>query len=241
MYWVRPGDDLPWEFTTSHPNNGQSVSADALPVVVLARNGVLDEDVIVAVELIETGRYLATCTIPDEYNPGDVISLRATAIVAGVTGRDTLFQTRLFGIDFTQVAGVKLVLGPAVGSVAGSGEVSDGGLIVAYHYAPLENITIAVMDDQGEPFDLSEIADDLAFVVFGMRLDIEVTIAELYGSDVVVDEEQPHQVTLLNTTPLNQQLGDFRWALRRRTEGQKVLRAQGCYSVRPCADVTEPE
>jgi len=98
--WLKPGDTLRKEFTTSSPANGQSVSADSLPVAVLAQNGTADNDVTVTVSLIETGRYLTTCTIPSDYAAGDVISLRVTATVSGVTGRDTLTEQRLQAVDF---------------------------------------------------------------------------------------------------------------------------------------------
>lgn len=240
MLWYRPGDLLLHEFTTSAPSNGQTTSADPLPLVGLSHNGALDEDVTVTVELLDTGLYLATCTIPAEYQSGDHVTLRAYGVVTGVPARDVLFQTRLIGVDFTQLAGVSITLGPTTGSVTGAGEVSDGTTIVGYHFAPLEYPVIGVFAEDGAPVDMSAYVDDLAFVVFKLQLGREHKIAELIGGDVVLVEGHPHQVTLRNTTVLNQQLGEFRWALRRRTAGEKFVRAQGCYSVRPCSDVTEP-
>ncbi len=102
MIWARPGDTLRREFTTSHPANGQSTTADSLPSVKLARNGTVDVAVTVSVTLSETGRYLASCVIPESYDPGDDVALRGTATVAGVTARDTLVELRLIGIDLTQ-------------------------------------------------------------------------------------------------------------------------------------------
>jgi hypothetical protein len=101
MLWHRPGDSLSKEFPTSSPVNGQSVDADSLPGVVLARNGTVDVAVTVSVTKIETGRYVATCTIPSEYIAGDVVALRLTATVGSVTGRDTLFEDRLIAVDLT--------------------------------------------------------------------------------------------------------------------------------------------
>jgi len=98
--WLSPGDTLRKEFTTASPSNGQSMTADSLPVAVLAQNGVADVAVTVTVTLLETGRYLATCVIPGDYTAGDTVSLRVTATVAGVTGRDTLTEQRLQAMDF---------------------------------------------------------------------------------------------------------------------------------------------
>jgi hypothetical protein len=114
MLWYRPGDTLHKEFTTSHPANGQATAADSLPVVVLAKNGTGDVAVTVSVTSIETGRYQASCVIPDTYAAGDQVTLRVEAIVAGVTGRGTLFETRLIAVDLTIAIATQLFVdGPA--------------------------------------------------------------------------------------------------------------------------------
>ncbi len=241
MLWLRPGDLLPWEFAISHPVNGTSMNADELPAVSLALNGVIDTDVTVTVTQISTGRYLASCVIPETYAGGDCIALRAYALVATIPCRDVLYQARLMTIDFTQVAGVSLVVGAVGSQVLAAGEVSDGTPIVAYHGAPWEGGPIAVLDADNNPIDMSDYADDLAFVVFRLYQGDEELIGELYGEDVELVDGHNNQVWLHNTTQLNQTVGEFRYVLRRRTEGEKVVRAAGCYTVRACAVATEPD
>lgn len=241
MLWLRPGDLWRREFTISHPTNSASVDADELPVVVLSRNGTVDTDVSVTVTRVSLGRYVVTCSVPEDYVAGDYVALRASAIVATVSVADTLDQQRLVGIDFTQLAGVSLIVGGVGSQISAAGEVREGTPIVAYHFAPWEGGPIAVEDADGNPVDLSGYVDDLAFVVFRLYAGQEDLIAELYGADIELDENHNNQVWLHNTTKLNQQVGEFRYALRRRTAGEKRVRATGCYSVRPCAVATEPE
>ncbi|MCC6580072.1 MAG: hypothetical protein IT440_06485 [Phycisphaeraceae bacterium] len=82
----RPGDTLTTQFTTQRGDTGAASDADELPTAAVSRNGVDDSGVTPTVTNLATGRYRVQATIPETYQPGDVVQIVVSATVAGVTG-----------------------------------------------------------------------------------------------------------------------------------------------------------
>lgn len=237
MKWYRPGDEIRDTFPTC--NAAGNAAAPSSMVGVLLHNGIADEDVPVTLATIQAGLNSVVATIPEDYAAGDDVVIAVSATVDGVTAWLPVVNERLVGINFASEFPF-VVNGPVTGQSGIVGEVVDGVAIVAYHYAPLELTVVSVLDGDGEPLDMSSYADDLAFVIFKPTGAKDVQIAELIDDDCVLDPDHPHQVLLSHTDLLTQTVGEFRWVLRRRTDGAKFVRSQGDFTVQRCAAASEP-
>jgi hypothetical protein len=86
-----------------HNSDNEPADADALPVVVLVRNGE-DTTVDCTVENLTTGVYKVSLTIPSDYEAGDEVTIRLSASVDGQPGIkyiDLGEIARLSGITIT--------------------------------------------------------------------------------------------------------------------------------------------
>jgi len=135
----KPGDTFYYEFVTSSPTTGAAVNADSLPAAVLARNGVDDGTVTVAVANVGTGRYRASGAIPSGYAGGDscqVIALATVATVAGagVVGSFVLDGNRVSDV-YALMAGLqiqgKVTASPAPSTTGFGGVTPTGGALPA--------------------------------------------------------------------------------------------------------------
>jgi hypothetical protein len=91
---AKAGDQFTVQFTTQNPTTGAAQDADSLPTAVLVKDGV-DTAVTVTVAHVATSIYNVSWAIPLAYEAGDVIQIRVTATVAGVTGNDIIWQSTL--------------------------------------------------------------------------------------------------------------------------------------------------
>ena len=84
MRLFSPGETFPPARFGISGATGAATNADATPTLAVYRNGVLDSGVGVTVLNPATGEYSFTFGIPIGYALGDVVSVRATATVAGI-------------------------------------------------------------------------------------------------------------------------------------------------------------
>jgi hypothetical protein len=84
MRLFSPGETFPPARFGISGATGAATNADATPTLAVYRNGVLDSGVGVTVLNPATGEYSFTFVIPGGYALGDVVSVRATATVAGI-------------------------------------------------------------------------------------------------------------------------------------------------------------
>lgn len=126
---------------------------------------------------------------------------------------------------------------PVVGRIGATGEVVDSDTIVAYHYGPVEVNPIVVLDSNNDPVDMSVYSGNLAFIVFSVdETGVETNIVRLSGSNVVVGGDNDNEITLSGTTALTGTVGRFRYALRVTTTNNKLVRLQGDFIVKACAN-----
>jgi len=85
MSTYQAGDTIRWEFPTHNPASSTAADADDTPTGVLLRNGTATAET-VTVANQATGIYLASATVPEDWEDGDEVQLRVTATVAGITG-----------------------------------------------------------------------------------------------------------------------------------------------------------
>jgi hypothetical protein len=84
MRLFSPGETFPPARFGVSGVSGAATNADSTPTLAVYRNGVLDGAVSVTVANPATGEYSFTFVIPIGYALGDVVSVRATATVAGI-------------------------------------------------------------------------------------------------------------------------------------------------------------
>jgi hypothetical protein len=90
---LKAGDTLRAEFLVT--SDTVLVDADAMPAVLLSRNGLDDPGAPVTVAALAEGRYLASVDIPSAYALGDDIRLLASAAVGGIETSSYIFAGRL--------------------------------------------------------------------------------------------------------------------------------------------------
>lgn len=83
----RPNDLYVQEFTVAHPTTGEATNATSLPVAIANYNAEDDEDFILTVANLDTGRYVITGVIPDTYEPGGIVNIGIIAVCGGVTAK----------------------------------------------------------------------------------------------------------------------------------------------------------
>ncbi len=95
MSLYAPGDAVQAEFTTQDPTTSNAADLDLTPVGIVNRNGVDDVAVVVTVTNLDTGRYVASFTIPIGYAVGDNINLTVSGTVSGKTGKACEWRAKL--------------------------------------------------------------------------------------------------------------------------------------------------
>ncbi|MCE5280212.1 MAG: hypothetical protein ABFD92_00070 [Planctomycetaceae bacterium] len=88
----RPGDSIVRGFTTSRFSDGESADADTTPTASMVRNGAVDAAVNLGVAKTATGTYIVSGVLPATYDAGDDVKILVTAVIAGVTGREYIYQ-----------------------------------------------------------------------------------------------------------------------------------------------------
>ncbi len=88
MGW-QTGDSVTADFCTQTPATGAATNADSTPTGTLVINGT-DNGATVTVTNKSTGSYKAVVTLP-AVSSGDVLQLRITAVMSGVTGKAVIW------------------------------------------------------------------------------------------------------------------------------------------------------
>lgn len=115
MRLFSPGETFPPARFGISGATGAATNADATPTLAVYRNGVLDGAVSVTVLNPATGEYSFTFVIPGGYALGDVVSVRATATVAGIV----LAPQELVSFRLDNKVGTRAVAGDAMALTAG--------------------------------------------------------------------------------------------------------------------------
>lgn len=124
------GGNIALEFPL-YDSQGANADALALPTGVLVRNG-LDTEVPVTITPKSTGLYTAAATL-GAWSAGDVVQLRVTATVDGVTAAGIVFVDTIVGEDAAlavQVSGPRVSSGDLLMLVQGDDYVDDSAIVV---------------------------------------------------------------------------------------------------------------
>lgn len=125
------GQTLSFEFLLHDPSLAGLVDNDGSPGTdpagVLVRNGVATAET-VTVSRISTGIFKAVAVIPDDWEAGDCVQVRASATVDGIADADEVFTTTLSPTLEEIAAAVVAALGTVTvnvnGAMSATGELS---------------------------------------------------------------------------------------------------------------------
>lgn len=122
MRLFSPGETFPPARFGISGATGAATNADATPTLGVYRNGILDSGVSVTVLNPATGEYSFTFVIPGGYALGDVVSVRATATVAGIV----LAPQELVSFRLDNRVSTRAVAGDAMALTAGERTTLSG-------------------------------------------------------------------------------------------------------------------
>lgn len=125
-----PGGNIALDFPL-YDSQGANANALALPTGVLVRNGV-DTDMTVTITNKTTGLYTAAATL-GAWSAGDIVQLRVTATVDGVTAAGIVFVDTLVAEDAAlavEVSGPRVSSGELLTLVQGDDYVDESAIVV---------------------------------------------------------------------------------------------------------------
>lgn len=113
---MKPGDTYYGELTTRNATTSAATDADALPTIVVSRNGADDPAVVATVTHVDTGRYEFQFVIPTSYAYGDTLVVTAEATVAGVADKGALDRFVLSAEGAVSIISAAALGGPSAAS-----------------------------------------------------------------------------------------------------------------------------
>ena len=131
MRLFSPGETFPPARFGISGATGAATNADSTPTLAVYRNGVLDGAVSVTVANPATGEYSFTFVIPGDYTLGDVVSVRATATVAGIA----LAPQEVVSFRLDSKVSTRSVAGDAMALTAGERTTLSGVIKTAIEAA----------------------------------------------------------------------------------------------------------
>lgn len=221
MRYYQPGDLVRHEFPTASPSTGAAQNADSLPEAVVVRNVTVDVAVTVTITNISTGLYRLSFTIPSDYDAGDDVTVRLTAIVDGVIGLDIPVQERLVGNDLTSAA---IYITPLTVTV-GLGEASDMGNLVAYLHGPMPSGPITINDALGSPVNMSA----MVLTMIGRLTTNHATVFVLRSADdqLTVGGASNNQLTIVSGIDYGESAGQWELFLQNQSDSGRMLAVGG--------------
>lgn len=129
--FVKPNQSFSTTFTTQTPSTGAATNADSTPTAVAYKNGTVDAGFVLTVATTgTTGHYKVTGTVPVGYAAGDMFDVMVTAIMATVTGRQSIGTWQVDtkrNSDLQDVAATAIV---SAGAITTSGGKVSGVILV---------------------------------------------------------------------------------------------------------------
>lgn len=148
---VRSGQNVTVLFNTANPQTGVATDADSLPVGTLYVNGTANAAA-VTVTNVTTGVYKAATTLP-ALVADDIVSLRISATVAGLSGEGVVWQDTIATPSASDIASqVDTVLSASHGSglwgtTSGSGTGYYSDTVLDDESQPLDGVRVVLCSD----------------------------------------------------------------------------------------------